>query len=136
MTDLRTLAVVALLAGTGGCQLVPSKGRDLASEIASEARELRRSDKTDHIFVYRYPDPERPYTVEIHPCFDPERLEERDINVCGGLSVRSGASGTTSVAHLKEVLVPARLLVEKAAGDPTEITLRRQGRFIIVLAFR
>ena len=74
-----------------------------------------------------------PYYIEITPSFSAGQTS----NIPGSYLIVSGKTRGGTSYHNRWVLVPQRLYIEKSAGGPSELVLRRDSDDIIsVVALR
>jgi hypothetical protein len=126
-----TGAVLCLLSGCGN--LFQDNGTHLAYAIESGAATLRAS--TDSQLVVRYETLDGgndPYYIEITPSF----VAGRESSIPSSYLVVSGKTPGGTSYHNRFVLVPQRLYIEKGAGGPAELLLRKDGDSVSVVELR
>lgn len=126
-----TGALLLLFCACGN--LFEDNGTHLASALESGAAKLRASADSQLLVEFGTLDGAHdPYYIEITPSFSADQPS----NIPNSYIVVSGkARGGTSY-HNRFVLVPQRLYIEKSAGGPTEILLRRDADNVSVVELR
>jgi len=126
-----TEVVLLLLCGCGN--LFEDNGTHLASALQSGAAKLRASADYQLFVKYETLDGGHdPYYIEITPSFSADQPS----SIPNSYIVVSGKTLGGTSYHNRFVLVPQRLYVEKSAGGPTEILLRRDGDKVSVVELR
>jgi len=124
-------ALLLLLSACGN--FLEDNGTHLAYALEKGAAQLRASTEPELTVRYEPLDGARdPYYIEITPSYTPGNTS----GIAGSYLVVSGkAPGGTSY-HNRFVLVPRRLYIEKSAGGPAEIVLRRAEGNVSVVEVR
>jgi hypothetical protein len=123
--------VLLLLCGCGS--LFEDNGTHLASALESGAAKLRASADSQLFVEYETLDSGHdPYYIEITPSFSADQPS----SIPNSYIVVSGKTRGGTSYHNRFVLVPQRLYIEKSAGGPTEIQLRRDGDKVSVVELR
>lgn len=126
-----TGAVLLLLAGCGN--LFEDNGTHLAYLLENGATRLRTSANSQLVVQYETLDGGHdPYYIEITPSF----IAGRASGIPSSYLVVSGKTRGGTSYHNRFVLVPQRLYIEKVAGGPTELLLRRDADSISVVELR
>ena len=124
-------ALLLLLPACGN--LLEDNGTHLAYALEKGAAQLRASTEPELTVRYETLDGGRdPYYIEITPSFIPGNTS----GVPGSYLVVSGKTRGGTSYHNRFVLVPRRLYVEKSAGGPAEIVLRRADGNVSVVELR
>jgi hypothetical protein len=123
--------VLCLLAGCGN--LFEDNGTHLAYAIESGVAKLRASSDSQRVVKYETLDGGNdPYYIEITPSF----VAGRESSIPSSYLVVSGKTSGGTSYHNRFVLVPQRLYIEKGAGGPTELLLRKEGESVNVVELR
>ena len=118
-----------VLAGCGN--LFQDNGTHLAYAIESGVAQLRASSDSQLVVKYETLDSGNdPYYIEITPSF----VAGRESSIPSSYLVVSGKTSGGTSYHNRFVLVPQRLYIEKGAGGPTELLLRKDGDSVSVVA--
>jgi len=121
-------AAICFLAGCGN--LFQDNGTHLAYAIESGAAKLRASADSQRVVKYETLDGGNdPYYIEITPSF----VAGRESSIPGSYLVVSGKTSGGTSYHNRFVLVPQRLYIEKGAGGPTELLLRKDGDSVTIV---
>jgi hypothetical protein len=124
-------ALLLLLPACGN--FLEDNGTHLAHALAEGAAQLRASNEPELTVRYETLDGARdPYYIEITPSFIPGNTS----GVAGSYLVVSGKTSGGTSYHNRFVLVPRRLYIEKSAGGPAEIVLRRADGNVDVVELR
>ena len=124
-------AALLLLSGCGS--LFQDNGTHLAYVLESGAAKLRASGDAELVVKYETLDGGHdPYYIEMTPSF----VTGRASTVPSSYLVVSGKTRGGTSYHNRFILVPQRLYIEKAAGGPTEILLKREGDRVSVVELR
>jgi hypothetical protein len=113
----------ALLLLVCGCEnFLEDNGTHLAYALEKGAAQLRASADFQLVVRYETLDAGRDaYYIEITPSFSAGQTS----NIPGSYLVVSGKTRGGTSYHNRWVLVPQRLYIEKSAGGPSELVLRR-----------
>ena len=123
--------MLLLLSACGN--LFEDNGTRLAYVLESGAAKLRASADSQLVVKYEtLDDGGDPYYIEITPSF----IAGRASNIPSSYLVVSGKTRGGTSYHNRFVLVPQRLYIEKGAGGPTELLLRRDGDDVSVVELR
>ena len=121
MVRSRKVAAVLLLLCACG-HVFEDNGTHLAYVLEKAAAKLRVSADAQLVVSYETLDGGRdPYYIEMTPSFPAGQAS----TVPGSYLVVSGKSRGGTSYHNRFVLAPQRLYIEKRAGGPTELVLRR-----------
>jgi len=125
---------VALLLLLGACgNLFEDNGTHLAYLLEKGAAQLRASSDAELIVRYETLDGGHdPYYIEITPSF----VAGQTTNIPGSYLVVSGKTRGGTSYHNRFVLVPQRLYIDKTAGGPAELVLRRDAGNVNVVELR
>ena len=123
-----------LLLLTCACgNLFEDNGTHLAYALEKGAAKLRASNGSVLIVRYETLDGGHdPYYIEITPSF----ATGQTANIPSSYLVVSGKTRGGTSYHNRFVLVPQRLYIEKSAGGPAELVLRREGEGVSVVELR
>jgi hypothetical protein len=123
--------LLLLLSACGN--LFEDNGTHLAYTLEKGAAQLRASAEPELVVRYETLDGGAdPYYIEITPSF----VAGRSSNIPGSYLVVSGKTRGGTSYHNRFVLVPQRLYIEKSAGGPAELVLRRDGGSVNVVELR
>jgi hypothetical protein len=113
--------------------LFEDNGTHLAYLLEKRAAQLRASNDPELIVRYETLDGGHdPYYIEITPSF----IAGQTTNIPGSYLVVSGKTRGGTSYHNRFVLVPRRLYIEKTAGGPAELVLRRDAESVNVVELR
>ena len=113
-------ALLLLVCGCGN--FLEDNGTHLAYALEKGAAQLRASADSQLVVRYETLDGgQDPYYIEITPSFSAGQTS----NIPGSYLVVSGKTRGGTSYHNRWVLVPQRLYIEKSAGGPSELVLRR-----------
>ena len=122
MVALRMTGAALLLLVCGCGNFLEDNGTHLAYALEKGAAQLRASADSQLVVRYETLDGGHdPYYIEITPSFSAGRTS----NIPGSYLVVSGKTRGGTSYHNRWVLVPQRLYIEKSAGGPSELVLRR-----------
>lgn len=124
----------ALLLTLVACgNLFEDNGTHLAYVLEKGAAKLRAPNGSQLIVRYETLDGGHdPYYIEITPSFPAGQTS----NIPSSYLVVSGKTRGGTSYHNRFVLVPQRLYIEKSAGGPAELVLRREGAGVSVIEVR
>jgi hypothetical protein len=123
--------LLLLLSGCGN--LFEDNGTHLAYALEKGAAQLRASAEPELVVRYETLDGGAdPYYIEITPSF----VAGRSSSIPSSYLVVSGKTRGGTSYHNRFVLVPQRLYIEKSAGGPAELVLRRDGGSVNVVELR
>ncbi len=130
----RSAAGAALLLLLCACgNLFEDNATHLASALEKGAARLRASSERELIVRYETLDGGNdPYYIEITPSFSTGQPS----GVPGSYLVVSGKSHGGTSYHNRFVLVPRRLYIEKGAGGPAELVLRKDTANVAIVEVR
>jgi hypothetical protein len=124
-------ALLLILVACGN--IFEDNGTHLAYVLEKGAAKLRDSGDPELIVRYETLDGGNdPYYIEITPSF----VEGQPTRMPGSYLVVSGKTRGGTSYHNRFVLVPRRLYLEKSAGGPAELVLRREGENVDVVELR
>jgi len=137
------LAVLVLLCGVAallvaaGCNFLTDAATRMARDVVSEAKTLRASDDKELTFEHLpSASPEGcggAYTVTFSASPDDATHGALLLGCKGSENYARYGSSYGTTFHLNAVRVPVELTVEKPAGEPVKITLRKNGDEIDVV---
>jgi hypothetical protein len=123
--------LLLLLSACGN--LFEDNGTHLAYTLEKGVAQLRASAEPELVVRYQTLDGGAdPYYIEITPSF----VAGGSSNIPGSYLVVSGKTRGGTSYHNRFVLVPQRLYIEKSAGGPAELVLRRDGGSVNVVELR